>query len=103
MLDQRVFYYPRDFYMVDELNYQFSVLAANGILDHILSIYVDFSYMNVKSVDPGPMPLNLKSVSGIFYVASALLLLALIVFVIEIFYYRSRKVKKKVVKLIYIK
>lgn len=87
LLNQRVFYFPKDFYLVEEVNQQLSMIAANGILEHLLSIYIDYGFLNVKSVDHGPLPLDVESISGIFYVAGVLYLISLITFVAEILYF----------------
>lgn len=96
LLNQRVFYFAKDFYLVEEVNQQLTMIASNGILEHLLSTYIDYEFLNVKSVDLGPLPLNIESISGIFYVAGALCLSSLIVFVAEIFHFYCKKQQRKV-------
>lgn len=91
LLNQRVFYFAKDFYLVEEVNQQLTMIASNGILEHLLSTYIDYEFLNVKSVDHGPLPLNIESISGIFYVAGALCLLSLIAFVAEIVHFYCKK------------
>lgn len=91
LLNQRVFYFPKDFYLIEEINHQISVLSANGILSFINSQYVDSAFLNVKSIDIGPQPLNFTQISGIFYVCGVCLLVSLAVFAVEVFKYNKFK------------
>jgi hypothetical protein len=84
LLNQRVFYFPKDFYLVEEFNHQISVLSANGILTKILSEFVDQSFLSVKSENAGPSPISWNQISGIFFITSIGLLISFFVFVSEI-------------------
>lgn len=83
LLNQRVFYFPKDFYLVEEINHQISVLSSNGILSYLISRYVDTDMLNVKTFDAEPLPITFNQVSGIFYVYGVCLAAAVVVFIIE--------------------
>jgi hypothetical protein len=85
LLNQRVFYFPKDFYLIQEINYQISALSANGILNNIISKYVDYAFLNVKSVDFELQAISLEQISGIFYVGSVCLTISISVFFGEMF------------------
>jgi hypothetical protein len=94
LLNQRVFYFPKDFYLVEEFNHQISVLSANGILTKILSEFVDQSFLSVKSENAGPSPISLKQISGIFYISAVGLLFSLLVFATEVLSNHLQKLHK---------
>lgn len=93
LLNQRVFYFPRDFYLVEEINYQLSVMSANGILDHFTSEYADYNYLNIKALTSRPSPINIQQVSAIFYLWIAGLTLASLFFMAELVYHCAKKIK----------
>lgn len=84
LLNQRVFYFPKDFYLVDEINHQIAKLSSNGILNFLISQYVDHSYLRVKDHETVPKSLKLMKLSGIFHVYAGMLMLSFIQFLAEI-------------------
>lgn len=84
LLDQRVFYFSKDFYLIEEINHQISALNSNGIMMYLNKKYVDIAFYNMKPIIFGPHPITFQQISGIFYVCGVLLVIAKIVFVAEI-------------------
>lgn len=84
LLNQRVFYFPKGFFLVDEVNYQISELSANGVLNYLISKYVDYAYLNIETPKLGPRSIAFEEISGIFFVSGGLLLLSFSVFVLEV-------------------
>lgn len=91
LLNQIVFYFPKDFYLTEEISHQIIELSANGILDHLVSEYADHAFLNVKPVDVGPLPITFIQISGIFHVCAACLLISFFVFLVELFGHKFRK------------
>lgn len=84
LLSQRSFFFPRDFYLIEEINYQLSLLYSSGILARQLSIYADNFFLNVKAESSEPLALNVEQISGIMNVWLACLAISTIVFAGEI-------------------
>lgn len=93
LLNQRVFYFSKDFYLVEEINYQISVLSANGILENIIKEYYDYTFLNVRQDDVSVTPLGIKQLSGILFVSIGCLMACLSVFIVEIIWNKFKQRK----------
>lgn len=95
LLNQRVFYFPPDFYIVEEFNHQISLLRANGIIDRLFS---DHDYLNVKELSSEPVALNIYETSGMFYVLITGLTVSALAFAAEKIYFIAFKLKNSTVE-----
>lgn len=84
LLNQAVFYFPRDFFLIDEINHLISILSANGVISHLISEYADIDYLNVKQTCFDPSPISLEQISGIFFVLIVCLAVAVFCFILEL-------------------
>jgi hypothetical protein len=96
LTNQIVFYFTKNFYLVDEFNRVIDNVKAAGLVDHVLSKYIDEKMINAASEKQGPSPLDLVHLSGIFKLLAGGLITALLSFLMEIFIFKLReKIRKK--------
>lgn len=93
MLNQRVFYFSKDSYLIEEMNHHLSALFSNGIVNRLISNYANVAFMSPQKIDLGPKPINLENMSGLFYVWIALLFFSILMFVTEIVHFRVTRFK----------
>lgn len=90
ILNQRVFYFQKDFYLVDEFNRLISLLGSSGVLSHVIKEYSDMTYLNIKEVPTAPNAIGLQQISAIFIISLGLLIFSFAIFVTEIVYYQLK-------------
>lgn len=79
---QIVFYFTKNFYLVDEINEKISQFKANGLMEYWISR--SFSSSDSTFGKFSPTSLNLKNVQGIFILYAYGSMIATIVFVCEL-------------------
>jgi hypothetical protein len=84
LTNQIVFYFTKNFYLVDEFNNLFGRLKAAGLVEHVLSKYVDMELMDLQDVKKEATSLTLENLKGIFQLLTCGLALAVIGFVVEV-------------------
>lgn len=81
LTNQIVFYFTKDFYLVDVINEKMSQFKSNGMLNFLMFKYVDAGFKNPKNP---PSSLNLKHVEGAFTLFGYGLLAASASFIFEL-------------------
>lgn len=61
-----VIYFPKNFYLVEEINRKISSLLSAGIVSHLIEKYVDMRFWEGKTESKGRQKLSLKHLEGAF-------------------------------------
>lgn len=88
--NQFVFYFTKNFYLVDEINQKIGQFHSSGLIKFWMSKYSDDEEKNKKEM---PSILNMKRLEGIFEIFLFGLLFATSVFVFELFLNHVKKLK----------
>lgn len=83
LTNQMVFYWHKDFYLLNEFDDKITALAENGLIDQWMKTYINSRYMNLKEPKRGPMPLNFYHLLGSFEVFVGGVLVAGTCFLLE--------------------
>lgn len=81
---QVVFYFQKDFYLVQEFNDKIKYLKAAGILDIWLRKYIDNKYLNFKQPKIGSRKLKFRNLQGGFQLFCGGILISTFIFSMEI-------------------
>lgn len=79
-----VFYYQKDFYLIDTINRKMSAYAASGILSLIVNRYVDLQYFIVKPEHKGPQKLSFTHLEGAFMLWIIMIAISFVSFLTEL-------------------
>lgn len=80
LTNQFVFYFSKNFYLVDEINEKISQLKSNGLIEHLQWKYFTLD----KKLKDYPSMLTLENLSGIFKLLAYGLAAAMCALVIEL-------------------
>ncbi|KAG5682552.1 hypothetical protein PVAND_011897 [Polypedilum vanderplanki] len=94
LTNQIVFYFTKNFYLVDEFNDLIGRFKSAGLIDHIMSNYIDMKLLNSIDIKKPATALTLENLEGIFKLLICALLIAILNFLLEIFYGNIKKKKK---------
>lgn len=83
LTNQIVFYFTKNFYLLDEVNDKISQFKANGVINFWISKYIDEVSSANRNVSLSP--LNMQQLIGIFELLLCGWLLALVAFIVEKF------------------
>lgn len=78
-------------YLKDALDQKIKLLKSNGLINHWISKYMDYNYLNVKRPGHGPEKLNVSQLLGAFQVWLYALCLSICLFIAEIIIYTIKK------------
>ncbi|CRK92117.1 CLUMA_CG005842, isoform A [Clunio marinus] len=78
-----VFYFQKDFYLVNEFNDKMNDLKENGLINLWISKYVDKRFTNQKETLVGALPLNVHHLLAIFELWIGGLVISFIIFILE--------------------
>jgi hypothetical protein len=81
LINRMVFYFKKDFYLVDDFNRKIRVLNENGLINFWKSKYIDEPHRLILS--DGPTPLKIDHLIGCFEVWTGGIFLCFFVFLIE--------------------
>lgn len=79
-----VFHFPKNFYLVEEFNKLIDKLESAGILEYIITKYVDFNLMKPRGRNT-PSVINYNQIEGFFMLFYCGCVLALVSFICELF------------------
>jgi hypothetical protein len=79
-----VFYFTKNFYLVDEINELTERFKDAGLIEHVLSKYIDTQLMDLQEPKTSATALTMKNLSGIFQLLIYGLGVAVICFVAEL-------------------
>jgi hypothetical protein len=79
-----VFYFTTNFYLVDDVNELIGRLKDAGLIEHVLSKYIDTQLMDYQEAKTSATALTMKNLSGIFQLLIYGLGVAVICFVAEL-------------------
>jgi len=85
-----VILFPKNFYLVNEINLRINIMHAAGLIDYWKTKYSNADYARAKTNAPRPKKLSLFNLSGGFYIWVGGSLLAFVVCVIEIVWARIK-------------
>lgn len=77
-------FYPKNFYLIETIDKKLNAFLSSGIINYFVDRYVDMLHWHIKVLDTGPQTLTLEHLRGAFNLWLAILLIAAIVFFIEI-------------------
>lgn len=80
--NRMVFYLPKDFFLIDEINLKITALMENGLMNYWRLKYLDFSINQVVAVD-GPSLLSLYELSGSFIIYLVGVVVCICAFILE--------------------
>jgi hypothetical protein len=86
MTNHLIFYFQKDFYLVDEVNEKIGLIRASGLNEYFVSRYADKSFRNVKTKTSISLQLKMQHFNGIFQLWIFGLTLSLLVFLFERFH-----------------
>lgn len=86
-----VFYFQRNFYLLNAFNEKIGILKAAGLVDYWISKDIDPSFLHIKQEKLGPQTLNIEQLLGCFELWFLGVFLGLIAFSFEITYKRIIK------------
>ncbi|KAL7030658.1 hypothetical protein ACKWTF_006742 [Chironomus riparius] len=81
---QIVYYYPKNFHLVDVLDEKLELLKSAGIVSMWMDHYVDKKYVNIKTPSTGPRIINVNQLLGSFEVWMIGMIISIVLFVIEV-------------------
>lgn len=81
LTNQIVFYFTKNFYLIDEINKKISQFKANGLIIFWMAKYIEND--KNRSKEP-PSRLNIKHLNGTFELLVCGLIIASMVFVVEL-------------------
>lgn len=84
-------FFPRNSYLVENFNRKLEAFEAAGLIKFWASAHTDMKYLNYYSASTGPKELNLSHISGIVQMLVGGLMLATIVFLLEVFWFKVKK------------
>lgn len=87
-----VFYFTKNFYLVDEFNHLIQIFESVGLMDYIMTKYVDIRATQVEA--NSPTPFNFSNIEGFFTLFYYGCVVALASFIIEILYGYMQKRKR---------
>lgn len=80
---QIVYYYPKNFHLVEAINEKIGILKAAGLVQLWMDKYIDKSYINIKPPAKGPREISINQILGGFEVVAFGLTLASLIFIVE--------------------
>lgn len=83
-----VFYFQKNFYLLNAINEKIGILKAAGLVDYWISKDIDPSFLHIKQENLGPQKLNIEHLLGCFELLFLGITLGLIAFSLEIIYKR---------------
>lgn len=86
-----VFYFQKNFYLLDAINEKISILKAAGLVDYWIKKDIDPTFLHVKQENLGPQKLNIEHLLGCFELLLVGIILGLVAFSLEMSYNRIRK------------
>lgn len=78
-----VYYFPKNFYLVEPLNDKIGISKAAGLVKLWMERYIDKSYIKIKQQKSSPRILMLHQLLGGFQILAIGLMFAMLVFVFE--------------------
>lgn len=93
--NQFVFYFSKNFYIVNDFNKLMGYITAAGFVDHVIANYIDLNMIKKGGQKQAPSPLNFDHLQGIFELLIFGQIAAFIAFIIEIVY---GKLKTKIIE-----
>ena len=81
-----VFYFQKNFYLLNAINEKIGILKAAGLVDYWISKDINPSFLHIKPENLGPQKLNLRHLLGCFEVWILGIFLGLIAFFLEMCY-----------------
>ena len=82
--NRMVFYFQKDFYLLNQFNEKIEALHENGLINKWRSKFVDSRFANIKQISSGPMPLTVFHLLGSFEILAGMLMFCVAVFVFEL-------------------
>lgn len=89
-----VLYYPKNFYLIDEINEQIRTFSAAGLIDHWIAKHLAMRFYNVRKVGAGPSQLSVEHLSGIFNILLIGFLVSAFAFACEFLFRLKSKILK---------
>lgn len=81
---QIVFYFPKNFYLVESMNEKMGVLKAAGLVNLWMERYIDKSYLKIKRQKTQPKIMNIQQLSGGFQILVIGLTISIFMFTLEL-------------------
>lgn len=94
MMVNIVMYFPKNFYLIQEINKTLYDLAAAGFLEFWINQFADPIYLTSTERRRGPKSMELHQLYGVFNLCSIGLGISLIVFVTEISFSKIKRILK---------
>lgn len=82
---QIVYYFPKNYYLVEPLNEKIGICKAAGLVKFWMERYIDKSYIKIKQQKTSARILSLHQLLGGFQVLAIGLLVAILAFIVEKF------------------
>ena len=83
-----VFYFQKNFYLLNAVNEKIGILKAAGLVDYWISQDIDPSFLHIKQENLGPQKLNVEHLLGCFELLFLGIVLGIIAFSIEVSFKR---------------
>lgn len=83
MTNHMVFYFQKDFYLLDEVNLKIGLIRASGINEFLVSRYADKRFKKIDTKNSGPSKLEIHHFVGAFQMWSFGLFISFFVFICE--------------------
>lgn len=77
-------YFPKNFYLVQEINKKVGIIQSTGLIDYWISFYLNSAFMKFQT-SKSPKKLNLSHLSGGFLLWAGGCLLGMLFFISELF------------------
>lgn len=92
MTNHLIFYFRKDFYLIDEVNDRIGIMKSSGIVEYFISKYADkkFSQVNTEN-SAGPSKLELHHFEGVIQMWTFGLTISFVSFLIELLMARLKK------------
>lgn len=91
MTNHLIFYFRKNFYLVDEINERIRRLRSAGIINFFISKYSDEKYKKIEETNNGPTQLTVNHFIGILQLWLFGLIVSFVLFLIEIFYFNCKQ------------
>lgn len=95
MTNHLIFYFRKDFYLIDEVNERIGIMKSSGIVEYFISKYADKKFKQVSSDSTGPSKLELHHFIGVYQMWSFGLALSFLTFLVELTIARLTKRRRK--------
>lgn len=86
-----VFYFPKNFFLVDEINQKTSAFVTTGIMDFWISQNLQMRFYKISTVEAGIKTLSMDHLLGCFYLLLICLFAAVLVFMCELLRFKIVK------------